>query len=27
LRPEQINGITRALESPGAGGPTPEEGP
>ncbi|MGO4491091.1 Rossmann-like and DUF2520 domain-containing protein [Arthrobacter sp. 2YAF22_2] len=26
LRPEQINGITRALESPG-GGPTPEEGP
>jgi predicted short-subunit dehydrogenase-like oxidoreductase (DUF2520 family) len=26
LRPEQIEGITRALGSPGAGGPIPEEG-
>ncbi len=27
LRPEQIDGISRALEGPGAGGPLPEEGP
>lgn len=27
LRPEQIDGISRALEAPDAGGPLPEEGP
>jgi predicted short-subunit dehydrogenase-like oxidoreductase (DUF2520 family) len=27
LRPEQVDGISRALEAPDAGGPLPEEGP